>query len=351
LHRARAAEAGLSSNGSRATIAVVTLAPGRAAAATFDEELIMRTLMMLRAWWPWVVFSGAVLLLAFSTLDPIVIGALALIAIGVFALRALREARTDGGSPARKLLRSLTPGLGLLLILAAGGAEAEVPENATAKYSGSGWTCDPGFSKSGEACLPVSVPDNAHATRGRYGRGWDCGHGFREEDERCLPVRIPANAYLDASGTGWSCNRGFRKEDDGCVAILVPENGFLVGGAYGPGWECERGFRPVDDTCQAIAVPENGYLSESASSKRGWECERGYLPEKDSCRKIEVPENAFLAVSSRYGDGWECERGFVKSGDECLIVEVPEHAHLRYDGSSWECDKPFLERHGSCVAR
>ena len=257
---------------------------------------------MLRAWSLWISVSGAALLLAFSTFDPI-ISALALSAIGVLALRALLRARSEGGSQPRELLRSFVPGLGMLLILGANAAEAEVPENATARSHGSGWTCDPGYRKSGEECLPVIVPEDAYATSGDYGRGWDCRHGFREDSERCLPVQIPANAYLDASGTGWRCNRGFSKADGGCVEIPVPENGYLVGGAYGPGWKCERGFSSAVDSCTPILVPENGFLSESVSSKRGWECERGYLPAGDACKKIAVPENAYLSESSRYGEG------------------------------------------------
>ena len=234
----------------------------------------MRTLTMLRAWSLWISVAGAALLLAFSTFDPIV-AALALSAIGVLALHVLLRARSEGGSLPRELLHSCVPGLAMLLILGANAAEAEVPENATAKSYGSGWTCDPGYRKSGEECRSVMVPKDAYANRGSYGRGWDCRHGFREDNERCLPVQVPANAYLNASGTGWSCDRGFREADDGCVEILVPENGYLVGGAFGPGWECERGFRTAVDACAPIVVPENGYLSESASSKwcspiNGW---------------------------------------------------------------------------------
>jgi hypothetical protein len=203
--------------------------------------LIMKSLTTLRAWSAWIGFSSAVLLLAFSTFDPIV-GALALSAIGVLALHALRRARTEDGSLGRELLHSIAPGLGMLLILGANAAEAEVPENATAKSYGSGWTCDPGYRKSDEVCLAVAVPEDAYATGGSHGRGWDCRHGFREDDGRCLPVQVPANAYLDASGTGWNCNRGFSESDGGCAAILVPDNGYLVGAAYGPGWKCERGL-------------------------------------------------------------------------------------------------------------
>ena len=83
----------------------------------------------------------------------------------------------------------------LLLILGANSAEAEVPENATASIYRSGWTCNAGYRKSDDMCLPVAVPPNAYATSGRYGRGWECRYGFREQNDRCLPVLVPSNAY------------------------------------------------------------------------------------------------------------------------------------------------------------
>jgi hypothetical protein len=74
--------------------------------------------------------------------------------------------------------------LTLLLVLAlasgTGQVSAEVgagkiPEHASAKSYGSGWTCNRGFKEVKGACVAVNVPANAHLTTTSHGRGWGTG--------------------------------------------------------------------------------------------------------------------------------------------------------------------------------
>lgn len=182
----------------------------------------------------------------------------------------------------RAFLCLLLPAI-LAVSVVAGPASAgmgEVPANASAKRFGSGWECDRGFRESKGACVEISVPANAFATKTSYGRGWECRHGFREIREACEAIPVPDNAYLDASGLRWNCKRGFREVDEACVAIQVPRNGYLTESTYGVGWTCERGYRATKTACQFIDLPPYAHLDYSGND---WECDKPFERKQDRC--------------------------------------------------------------------
>ena len=88
-----------------------------------------------------------------------------------------------------------------------------------------------------QAQTAVAVPDNATARR--YGAGWTCDRGYRRVGSDCEAVAVPPNAYLSASGDDWECERLFRERDGGCEALLIPANAYAEDRSYGRGWRCE----------------------------------------------------------------------------------------------------------------
>jgi len=76
-------------------------------------------------------------------------------------------------------------------------------------------------------------------------------------------TEIPANAKARSFGGGWDCVRGYRKADGACVAITVPANAYATRTSYGSIWECNRGYRKAGETCTMVVVPANGYLNTS----------------------------------------------------------------------------------------
>ena len=53
-----------------------------------------------------------------------------------------------------------------------------------------------------------------------------------------VDTAIPENATSQSYGKGWTCNPGFRESDQACSEIVAPANAFLNDRSYGPGWEC-----------------------------------------------------------------------------------------------------------------
>ena len=93
--------------------------------------------------------------------------------------------------------------------------EAEnIPANATAKSYGSGWKCNERYKKVKDACVFLTIPDDAYATSNTYDKGWKCNYGYAESDGKCEIFVIPENAFLNSYGTRWLCNRGFKKENN-----------------------------------------------------------------------------------------------------------------------------------------
>lgn len=175
--------------------------------------------------------------------------------------------------------------LALLLIgsgsLAAQAGADDIPENASAKRYGSGWTCDSGYRETGGLCALLEVPENAFVTKSDRRRGWECSRGYTIEDESCAAVFLPTNAYLDTiRGDSWKCNRGFRREDDACVVIVVPANGYLSDLSRGFGWKCDRGFSASTKTCDAIQLPDNAHLDYTGGN---WACDRPYQKRSGEC--------------------------------------------------------------------
>ena len=68
--------------------------------------------------------------------------------------------------------------LSLALPLAAQPGRAAVPENATARSYGSGWTCNRGYTQAGDACAPVAVPANGFLSP--FGNDWECDRLYRK---------------------------------------------------------------------------------------------------------------------------------------------------------------------------
>ena len=49
---------------------------------------------------------------------------------------------------------------------------------------GNGWTCKWGYSRSGDQCLKVSLPENAQVNS--LGNGWTCKWGYSRSGDQCL---------------------------------------------------------------------------------------------------------------------------------------------------------------------
>jgi len=155
-----------------------------------------------------------------------------------------------------------------------------LPDNASAKSYGDGWSCNVGYRKNSDHCVAIKIPNNAYPTNKRYGTGWECHRGYHKYNDSCELVKVLENGYLNYTGRKWECNRGYLKVGDSCKVIKVPVNGFLKESSYAPGWNCERGFREVKDTCVALKVPKNAYISYSGHT---WECSTPYIKKNFKC--------------------------------------------------------------------
>lgn len=78
-----------------------------------------------------------------------------------------------------------------------------------------GWTCPPGTTQRGSACVGVQVP--ANATLDLSGRVWTCNRGYRRSGNACETFLVPPNAELDLMGTGWVCQTGYVRQNTRCV--------------------------------------------------------------------------------------------------------------------------------------
>ena len=55
----------------------------------------------------------------------------------------------------------------------------------------------------------MAVPDNATARR--YGGGWSCNHGYRQIGTTCAAIVVPVNGHLSGFGNDFECDRLYRK--------------------------------------------------------------------------------------------------------------------------------------------
>jgi len=91
------------------------------------------------------------------------------------------------------------------------------PQHSHKNYSGNGWECDKGYTRSGDGCAIVAVP--ANATLNYSGHGWECNRGYTRSGDGCSAVALPANATLNYSGHGWECRTGYIKRGQSCVTV------------------------------------------------------------------------------------------------------------------------------------
>jgi hypothetical protein len=62
------------------------------------------------------------------------------------------------------------------------------------------------------------VPENAYLSESsRYGAGWECERGFLKSGDGCLVVMVPANAHLRYDGASWECDKPYLKRNGLCV--------------------------------------------------------------------------------------------------------------------------------------
>ena len=194
--------------------------------------------------------------------------------------RGTRAPRVEG--PFGRLQISRQFALGILLVATfAYGAESTVPEHATSAQFGSGWTCNSGYRKVGQACERILVPEHAYLTNRSYGDAWVCNRGYRRSRDTCIEIVLPNNAYLNSPrGDEWLCHRGYRKAETECILIPVPENAYLTNSTYGVGWKCERGFRHVNQLCEPVVIPEHAHLDMSGHD---WRCNPPYRKRRGVC--------------------------------------------------------------------
>jgi hypothetical protein len=91
--------------------------------------------------------------------------------------------------------------------------------HAELDYTGHRWECARGYTRVGDGCSAVQLPE--HAELDYSGHRWECGRGYYRSDDRCFAVQLPANASLDYSGHGWTCDDGFVKRVSKCVSIAL----------------------------------------------------------------------------------------------------------------------------------
>jgi len=188
------------------------------------------------------------------------------------------------------LLRSrFTPALALLFLslwlsaanpVFAKAAPKDIPDNASSRNYGNGWSCNKGYRESKGACTALTIPANAYPTNKTYGQGWECKRGFKQINNTCKQIMVPTNGYLDYSGIRVKCNRGYILDNNTCKVIKVPENGYLELSSYGPGWTCDRGYRVDKGACIALNVPENAHIGHSG---KVWECNKPYIKRNNKC--------------------------------------------------------------------
>ena len=268
----------------------------------------------------------------------------------------LNEVVQDGrcaignGFVARRFLVSWCLAVSIIFLASTSSAEiapSSIPENATYDAAGTDWSCDDGFFRAGDTCIPAKIPANAWQIRYGIGFGWRCKYGFQTVREACVAVIVPPHGYLNSFGDNWECERGYRKSDASCVTIDVPPHAFLDNKSYGSGWTCEYGYLSDGAKCTPVIVPDGGYLSDEDNGN-GWKCRRGYRRSDSRCQRIPVPENAYLTGHS-FGKGWECMRGFRESDTSCDPIMLPENAHLDYVGNEWVCNRPFQKADDGCI--
>lgn len=155
-----------------------------------------------------------------------------------------------------------------------------VPENATVKSYGDGWSCNVGYREVNGACAMVKVPDHAYPTYKSYGKGWECKRGYLSNNDVCNYIKIPVNGYLDYNGIRVKCDRGYYMKNKLCELVKVPDNAYLNESSYEPGWTCERGYQMVKKGCVALKVPENAHIGFSGKS---WECDKPYTKKLGKC--------------------------------------------------------------------
>ena len=63
--------------------------------------------------------------------------------------------------------------------------------------------------------MAVKIPPNAYLDA--YGHE-KCDRGYRKSGDSCVTVEVPANAHLGFSGGDWVCDPGYRRERDNCVS-------------------------------------------------------------------------------------------------------------------------------------
>ena len=158
----------------------------------------------------------------------------------------------------------------MMLLAGVGTAVAtETPRGDERERLGVGLDCQWGYQRSGEACVQVRVPANAHLNA--FGNDWECNQGYMKRAAECAPVNVPPNARINIEGNDWECDRGYRRSGSVCVPLSRPPN--AQPGTRENDWQCDRGFRRSGSTCVPIRVPLNGRLSPRGND---WECRPGY---------------------------------------------------------------------------
>ena len=122
---------------------------------------------------------------------------------------------------------------------------------------------------------------DAYLTSAMLDPGWECNLAHRASGNQCIAVKIPENAHIPETNNDalWNCNYGYKASNNGCVTIAVPKHGHIVHASYGNGWECEREYLSNKKACIAVSLPKNAHLDYSGND---WECDRPYRNETTS---------------------------------------------------------------------
>jgi hypothetical protein len=64
--------------------------------------------------------------------------------------------------------------------------------------------------------VSIKIPANGYLVDASYGSGWSCIRGYKPVNDACVPVTMPENAHLDYSGNDWDCDLPYHRLGDRC---------------------------------------------------------------------------------------------------------------------------------------
>ena len=162
------------------------------------------------------------------------------------------------------------------------------------------------------------IPENA--TKNRYGGGWTCNKGFSKSGNGCTEIQLPKNAVLDFSGNNWTCEQGFIKERKSCREMSTAEKTAADArrerllaaikareAQIASGRHCETEYRSGAEVCLVI-------------TERNLECQKALLEDYYQSCEVEIGYRIDTTYRGRSSieTSFECSANLSSSGDRIL---------------------------------